>query len=74
MPVKLSWNTCLKVGVSIFALYLCIHFWPAAAKLLGALLSAATPLFVGFVVAYVLNILMSAYEKRFFPKNKSFKM
>ena len=68
--MKLSWNTCLKVGVSIFALYLCIHFWPAAAKLLGALLSAATPLFVGFVVAYILNILMSAYEKRFFPKSQ----
>ena len=70
MPVKVSWSTCLKVGVSVFALYLCIHFWPAIAALLGKILAAATPLFIGCAAAYILNILMSAYEKRFFPKSQ----
>lgn len=70
MSVKLSWNTCLKVGVSVFALYLCVHFWPAAAKLLAALLRAATPLLVGAAVAFILNIPMSAFERRFFPKSR----
>lgn len=68
--MKLEWKTCLKVGVSIFALYLCIHYWKTAAGLVRALLGAAMPLFVGAAVAYILNILMSAYEKRFFPQSR----
>lgn len=70
MPVKVSWSTCLKIGISAFALYLCIHFWPAVVTLLGGVLRAATPLLVGCVIAYALNILMVAYEKRFFPKSE----
>lgn len=68
--MKLTWSTCLKIGVSAFALYLCIHFWPAAVQLLKTLLGAATPLWVGCIIAYVLNIPMSLYEKIFFPKSK----
>jgi len=67
--VKLDWKTCIKVGVSVFALYLGIHYWQTAAGLAGAFLSAAMPLFVGAAVAYILNILMSAYERHFFPKS-----
>ena len=70
MPVKLSWNTCLKVGVSVFVLYLCIEFWPAVAKLLAALIGAATPLLAGALVAFILNIPMSAFERRFFPRSE----
>lgn len=68
--MKVSWSTCLKIGISAFALYLCIHFWPAVVTLLGSVLRAATPLLVGCVIAYALNILMVAYEKRFFPKSE----
>ena len=67
--MKLEWKTCLKIGVSIFALYLCIHYWPSLAGLLGLLLRAATPLLIGAAIAYLLNILMTAYEKHFFPKS-----
>ncbi|MBQ9968444.1 MAG: AI-2E family transporter [Oscillospiraceae bacterium] len=68
--MKLSWNTCLKVGVSVFVLYLCIEFWPAVAKLLAALIGAATPLLAGALVAFILNIPMSAFERRFFPRSE----
>ena len=67
--MKLSWKTCLRVGVSVFVLYLCIHFWPAAVAMLGKLLGAAMPLFIGCMIAYILNILMSAYERKFFPNS-----
>ncbi len=67
--MKLNWKTCLKIAVSAFALYLCIYYWPAASVLLGTLLSAAAPLVVGAMIAYVLNILMVAYERHFFPKS-----
>ena len=66
--MKLEWKTCFRVGVSVFILYLCIHFWPAVAALLVKLLSAALPLLLGGGLAYVLNILMRFYEKHYFPK------
>lgn len=68
--MKIEWKTCLKIGVSIFLLYLCIHYWDAATALLGLFLQAATPLLVGCVIAYLLNILMSFYERHYFPKSK----
>lgn len=68
--MKLTWNTCLKVGVSAFLLYLTFQFWPHVARLLGTLLGAATPLLVGAMVAFILNLPMSAFERRFFPKSE----
>ncbi len=68
--MRVSWKDCLKIGVSIFVLYLCIHFWPGAVSLLKTLVGAAAPLFIGAAVAYVVNILMSFYERNWFPDSK----
>ena len=70
LPMKLEWKTCLKAAVSVFALYLCIHYWPAVASVISAIFSAATPLLVGAALAYFLNLLMSAYEKHLFPGSR----
>ena len=69
--MKLSWKDCAKIGVSIFALYLCIHFWPKALTAAKAVIGAASPLILGACVAYVVNILMSAYERNWFPDSKN---
>lgn len=69
--MKLTWKNCFMVGFSILLLYLGITYWPNAANLLSLALSAATPLIIGCVIAYLLNILMSAYEKHYFPKSKN---
>ena len=66
--MKLEWKTCLKIVISAFLLHLCIQYWPNAAKLLSMALSAATPLIVGCIIAYLVNILMRFYEKHYFPK------
>ncbi len=68
--MKLSWKTCLKVGLSVFIVYLCIHYWPAVAGVLGAMLGAAMPLLIGGAVAYIVNILMSFYERHYFPRSQ----
>ena len=68
--MKLTWNDCLKIGVSIFGLYLCIHLWPGAVALAGALLGAAAPLILGCAIAYVVNILMRVYENHWFTTGK----
>lgn len=65
--MNISLKSCLRVALSVFLLYLAIHYWPAVSRLLGTLLGAATPLLIGAALAYVVNLIMSAYEKRFFP-------
>lgn len=66
--VNITWKTCIRVCVSIFLLFLAIYYWDAISGILGALLSAATPIIIGFGIAYVLNILMSFYERHYFKK------
>ena len=68
--MKVQGKTCLKVGVSIFLLYLAIHYWPALAGFAASLLGAATPLIIGAMLAYMVNILMSFYERHSFPKSR----
>ncbi len=61
--MNLSSKICLKIGGSIFLLYLAIHYWPSISGLIQTLLGAAFPLVLGCILAYVLNILMSFYER-----------
>lgn len=67
--MKVEWKSCFRIGVSAFLLYLCIRYWAGAAGLVSVLFSAATPLLIGCVIAYIVNILMSFYEKRYFVKS-----
>lgn len=65
--MKPEWKTCLRVGVSAFALFLCVHYWEPFTALLALLARAAGPLIVGACIAYVVNIPMSFYERHYFP-------
>ena len=67
--MNITLKSCLRIALSIFLLYLAIHYWPAVSGLFGTLLSAAMPLALGGALAYILNLIMSAYEKRFFPRS-----
>lgn len=68
--MRFDWKTCFKIGVSAFALYLCITYWPSVGAFISKLLGAASPLLIGFSIAYVINIVMTRYEKIFFSKAK----
>ncbi len=68
--MKLDWKACFKVGLSIFILYICIHYLDSAQNLLMTLLGAASPLIIGGIIAYLVNILMMFYEKYFFQKSQ----
>lgn len=67
---KSSLKTGLTFALCGFLLYLGIHYWPRIGSFLSTLLSAATPLFIGIVIAYVINIVMGSFEKWFFPGSK----
>ena len=66
--MKLTWKTCLKVGISLFVLYLAIHYWGAVSALLTGILGAGLPLVIGGAIAYLVNILMANYERHYFPR------
>ena len=68
--MNLSTKSYFKIGASIFILYLAIHYWPSISGLLGTIVSAAFPLVLGCILAYVLNILMSFYERTIFSPFK----
>lgn len=70
MKAKIDFKTLLKIGVSIFLLYLCIHYWPVVSAFIKTAFSAVSPLLVGLIIAYVLNILMSFFERHIFKKAK----
>ena len=67
--MNLSWKTCFRAGITVFALYLAMHYWQGAASLAGAL-AAAAPLAAGAITAYILNILMSFYERHWFGQSQ----
>lgn len=67
--MKLDWKTCGRIGVTAFLLYLAMYYWESVAGLGSALLGASGALLVGCVIAYILNILMSLYERWYFPNS-----
>lgn len=69
MLKKLEWKTVFKIVVGILAVYLAVHYWPNISGIISTVFSAATPIIIGAVMAYPLNILMSFYERHYFPKS-----
>lgn len=67
MIKKIETKTMIKILAGIFTLFLCIHYWTNISGVIGTVLNAAAPLLIGCATAYTLNILMSFYERHFFP-------
>lgn len=72
--MKLEWKTCFKAGITVFLLYLGIYYWETISGTARMIFGAAGALFTGCVIAYLLNILMSFYERLFPLKNGSEKV
>lgn len=68
--MKPDWKICIRVGVSAFVLFLCVHYWDAFIRLLRILLGAAFPLLVGAAMAYIVNIPLGFYERHYFPNSQ----
>ena len=66
---KFDWKTAFKIGLCVILVYLCIHYWSKISGFIGLIFSAAAPIFLGLAIAYCINILMSFYERHFFPKS-----
>ena len=62
--MTISSKTCLRVAVTAVMIYLCIRYWSGLESLAALSVSAAAPLLLGGVIAYIVNILMGWYERR----------
>ncbi len=67
--MELKWKTCLKAALTVLALFFVFRYWTAFADFIGLAVGAAFPLIVGCVIAYIVNIVMAAFE-RLWPKTK----
>ena len=61
--MELKWKTCLKAGVTVVFIYIFIRYWEILSGFLGLAFGAVKPLLLGCVIAYIVNILMTFYEK-----------
>ena len=68
--VKEQIKKYLVPGVMLLVLYLVIRYWSFVETAVLTFLTAASPLIIGGAVAYLLGILMSRYERWWFPKTK----
>ncbi len=68
--MKLEWKTCFRAGITLLALFLIISYRSQILDYGLLLLSAAAPLIIGAIIAYPVNILMSFYERHYFPKSQ----
>lgn len=69
--VCVSWKSCIKICISALAVFLFVYYWEKISGIFSVAVSAAAPIVIGFAIAYVLNILMSFYERHYFPKSSS---
>ena len=72
--MKIEFKTCAKIAACLFALYLAITYWERFAGFVGIVFGAAAPLLIGASIAYVVNLLMAFYERKFFAKVKNKKL
>ncbi|MBQ3055374.1 MAG: AI-2E family transporter [Oscillospiraceae bacterium] len=68
--MKLNFKQLFKIALVAFLFFLATLYWEGAIALIGKILGAASPLLIGAMIAYVVNILMTRYESWFFPKSK----
>ena len=66
--ISFTIRTCIRLGITVFLVYLAITLWPPLINLIGKFIKAAVSLIVGFALAYMVNILMSVYERHYFRK------
>lgn len=66
--MNISWKNCFRIGVSALLLILCVKYSGVVLGVLRLIIGAASPIIFGLVLAYVLNIPMSFYERHYFTK------
>ena len=67
--MRYEWKGWFRLGITLFLLYLAIHYWGALSHGALLVLGSSAPLLLGAVIAYAVNILMSIYERVYWPES-----
>ena len=62
--MNIQWKSCIRIVITVLAAYVCIRYWELLEALVSIACSAAYPLILGGIIAYIVNILMSFYERK----------
>ena len=68
--MRFDWKKALKICLCVFGVFLCVTYWHPFVTFVKAVFSASSPLLLGLFVAFFVNIIMTRYEKWFFPKKQ----
>lgn len=73
--IKDEWKKYLRIGITVFVLFLLVYYWKMIENFGIAVLYAMTPLIGGFVTAYIVNLPLGWFERHLFghPKSKFLK-
>lgn len=66
---KIDLRLIFSISAAIIIVYLLTQHWPDISNGIEGIISAASPIIFGFIIAYPINILMSFYERHFFPNS-----
>ncbi|MBQ5810251.1 MAG: AI-2E family transporter [Clostridia bacterium] len=69
--MKNKFKTFAAAAAGVFLLYLAMFYWPGVSNAIATVFGALLPLAIGAMLAYVLNLMMSFYERHFFPKSRT---
>lgn len=67
----MKWKNCIRIGVTAAVFYLFVEYQSVLAGGAALAFHAASPLLIGAVIAYAVNILMSFFERYYFPHAKN---
>ncbi|MBR2591294.1 MAG: AI-2E family transporter [Clostridia bacterium] len=65
---KMTKKRYVYIGITVILVFLFFHYWDNIAGFIGSAYQAFVPLIAGAIIAYILNILMSFYERHYFTK------
>ena len=66
--MKTDKRSITKAGLVVFLLILALIYREAVLGFIIKIFDVCSPIFIGLVIAYILNILMSFYERHYFTK------
>ena len=60
---NISWKTCMRLAITVLAVFLCIRYWGGVESFISLLLGGMLAIFAGLVIAYVVNIPLRFFER-----------
>ncbi|MGN1097557.1 MAG: AI-2E family transporter, partial [Clostridia bacterium] len=69
--MKSEWKKCFRVGITLLVVFVILYNLEHIGSGISLLAGALTPLAAGCIIAYLINIPMSFYERYYFRNNNS---